>query len=53
VREHDQIIRAIESGDHEEALRALERNMAFTSTMLAAETGKLEALAFLGAGLRV
>ncbi|MFO7260678.1 MAG: GntR family transcriptional regulator [bacterium] len=51
VREHDQIIRAIEAGDHEEALRVLERNMALTSTMLAEETGKLEAIAFLGAGV--
>jgi DNA-binding GntR family transcriptional regulator len=35
VNEHGQIIAAIERGDHEEALRVLERNMALTSTTLA------------------
>lgn len=42
VREHDELIEAIESGDHEEALRILERNMSLTSTTLLAAAGKLE-----------
>jgi DNA-binding GntR family transcriptional regulator len=41
VLEHGQIIAAIERGDHDEALRVLERNMALTSTTLAGETAKL------------
>jgi DNA-binding GntR family transcriptional regulator len=44
VREHEQIIAAIQEGDHEEALRVLEHNMALTSTTLADETGRPEIL---------
>ena len=49
VEEHDQIIRAIESGDPDEALSILERNMALTWKTLAMKTGKLEILDALGA----
>jgi DNA-binding GntR family transcriptional regulator len=42
VQEHERIIHAIEAGDHEEALEALEQNMALTYTALAAETGKID-----------
>jgi DNA-binding GntR family transcriptional regulator len=42
VQEHDRIIRAIEAGDHEEALAVLEQNMSLTYRAFVDETGKLE-----------
>lgn len=44
VQEHDRIIRAIEAGDHDEVLEAIEQNMALTYKALAEETGKLHAI---------
>lgn len=42
VEEHDRIIRGIEAGDHDEALAAIEQNMALTYKALADETGKVD-----------
>jgi DNA-binding GntR family transcriptional regulator len=40
IRDHEAIIRAIESGDRERALELLERNMLLTYTALLEETGR-------------